>query len=281
MESLFQELRDALSAYLDSFVDFLPKLIVALVLLVLYIFIAGWIRKKSMRFIAARLEDVTLVNFFDKIIKAINVIIGLLIFLTVIGKTGVATSLLGATSLSAIVIGFAFKDIAENFLAGIIMAFNRRYSVGDTIKTSGVEGTIVALNLRDTHIKTFDGKDVFVPNGLILKSPLYNYTIDGFLRFELELNLIGNTDIDQAKELIVKAIKEDNEIMTEERAPYVFLTGMDASGQSFKAHYWLDLDDVSKGGLAIRTEAYKRIKQALNDNGIQLKHSHYILQEPA
>ena len=281
MESLFQELRDALSAYLDSFVDFLPKLIVALVLLVLYIFIAGWIRKKSMRFIAARLEDVTLVNFFDKIIKAINVIIGLLIFLTVIGKTGVATSLLGATSLSAIVIGFAFKDIAENFLAGIIMAFKRRYSVGDTIKTSGVEGTIVALNLRDTHIKTFDGKDVFVPNGLILKSPLYNYTIDGFLRFELELNLIGNTDIDQAKELIVKAIKEDNEIMTEERAPYVFLTGMDASGQSFKAHYWLDLDDVSKGGLAIRTEAYKRIKQALNDNGIQLKHSHYILQEPA
>ena len=281
MESLFQELRDALSAYLDSFVDFLPKLIVALVLLVLYIFIAGWIRRKSIRFIAARLEDVTLVNFFDKIIKAINVIIGLLIFLTVIGKTGVATSLLGATSLSAIVIGFAFKDIAENFLAGIIMAFKRRYSVGDTIKTSGVEGTIVALNLRDTHIKTFDGKDVFVPNGLILKSPLYNYTIDGFLRFELELNLIGNTDIDQAKELIVKAIKEDNEIMTEERAPYVFLTGMDASGQSFKAHYWLDLDDVSKGGLAIRTEAYKRIKQALNDNGIQLKHSHYILQEPA
>jgi small conductance mechanosensitive channel len=280
MESLLQELHDSLNAYLDTFVSFLPKLMVALVLLVIYIFMAGWMRKKFVRFITTKLDDITLVNFFSKVFKAVNVIIGILIFLTVTGKTGVASSLLGATSLSAIVIGFAFKDIVENFLAGIIMAFKRRYSVGDTIKTNGVEGVIVALNIRDTHIKTFDGKDVFVPNGIILKSPLYNYTIDGYLRFELELNVEGEADIDLTKQLIIEAVKQDQEIMVEDKAPYVFLSGLDATGQTFKVHYWLDLDDISKGGLAIRTEAYKRVKRILNENGIHLKHSNYILQQP-
>ena len=119
---------------------------------------------------------------------------------------GAAAPLPQALVLTAIVIGFAFKDIGENFLAGVMMAFNRPFRIGDTIKSGDVEGKIVELSLRDTHIKTFDGKDVYVPNGQILKNPVYNYTIDGFLRHQFSIGIDYNSDIKKARDLIMNIL---------------------------------------------------------------------------
>ena len=77
------------------------------------------------------------------------------------GLNGVAKGLLAGAGLSAFIFGFAFKDIAENFLGGLILAFNRPFSLNDTIQIRDFTGHVKALNFRTTHIKTFDEKDVF------------------------------------------------------------------------------------------------------------------------
>ncbi|HAZ24509.1 MAG TPA: mechanosensitive ion channel protein MscS, partial [Algoriphagus sp.] len=99
------------------------------------------------------------------------------------------SGLLAGAGITAFVIGFALKDIGENFLAGILLAFKRPFKVGDTVDINGIRGVVLNLNLRDTQIKTPDGKDVFIPNATIIKNPLVNFTIDGFLRYDFIVGL--------------------------------------------------------------------------------------------
>ncbi len=102
-----------------------------------------------------------------------------------LGLTGVAGGLLAGAGISAFIFGFAFKDIAENFLGGVILAFNRPFSLNDTIVIREFSGHIVALNFRTTHIKTFDEGDVFIPNSIVIKEPLTNLTRDEKIPFKL------------------------------------------------------------------------------------------------
>jgi small-conductance mechanosensitive channel len=87
------------------------------------------------------------------------------------------------------IIGFTFKDIGENFLSGILMAFKSPFRIGDLVQTGDITGYVTSLSLRETTLKSLDGKDVFIPNSTILKEPLSNFTIDGFLRYEFVIGV--------------------------------------------------------------------------------------------
>ena len=96
--------------------------------------------------------------------------------------------MLAGAGISAFIIGFALKDIGENFLAGIILAFKRPFRVGDIVDINGLKGKVLTLNLRDTQIKTGDGKDVFIPNAVIIKNPLSILPSMGFCAMILLLD---------------------------------------------------------------------------------------------
>jgi len=156
-------------SYYDTIVELFPRLLIGVVSVTILAFVLRFLRKKIIGLLRKKADDKLLVNFANNIFTIVNYILIALFFLSVIGQGKVASTILGAAGISAFVIGFALKDIGENFLAGLVMAFDRPFRLGDTIKTGDVEGIIRQMNLRDTHIKTFDGKDVYVPNGQIIK----------------------------------------------------------------------------------------------------------------
>jgi len=157
---ILEDLRSQIGGYYDNFIVFLPKLILGLVVSYLVYRILCVFEKRILKYLDKRTEDKLLVNFLDGIMNIGLVIFSTFIFLYIIGQAGLASGILGAATISSVVIGFAFKDIAENFLAGVIMAFNRPFRIGDYVKTGGVEGSIIEMSLRETHLKTSDGKDV-------------------------------------------------------------------------------------------------------------------------
>jgi small conductance mechanosensitive channel len=112
-----------------------------------------------------------------------------LITLYLLGLNSFTNKVLAGAGLLAFVIGFALKDIGENFLAGIILAFKSPFKLDDLIEVNNIIGFVKDINIRETHIKTPDGKDVFLPNSIILKNPMFNYTIDGFLRYEFVVGI--------------------------------------------------------------------------------------------
>jgi len=267
---IVSDLKNQFLSYYDKIVVLLPKLLLAIVVAVLLMTILKYFRKKLVKYLQLKAEDKLLVNFFDGVLYIFNIVIVALLTLYILGLSGIAGSLLGAATLSSVVIGFAFKDIAENFLAGVIMAFNRPFRLGDTVKTADVEGVIIEMSLRDTHIKTFDGKDVYVPNGQIIKNPLYNYTIDGFLRGSFTIGVDYNSDIEAARSIILSILKSTAGILQTTKPPRTHVKTLNSSTIDIEVHYWVDTFDKSHSGLEIKSQAQTKIVRALSDAGISM-----------
>ena len=162
------------TSYYDKLIVLIPRVLIAVVVVGLFLFLMTLIRKRLKKFLESKADDKLLVNFFDKLFQIFNITIAILLSFYIVGLAKLAASALGGLGLGAIIVGFAFKDIAENLLAGVMMAFKRPFKVGDVIETQGIIGSVVVMNIRETHVKTFDGKDVYIPNGQILKNPLFN-----------------------------------------------------------------------------------------------------------
>ena len=265
---IIQDLKIQVAGYYDNIIAFLPRLVIGIVVIVLLMTILGILRRRIVKLLKAKANDGLLVNFIDGIFGMVNVIAAILLFLYVIGQAGLATSLLGAATLSSVVIGFAFKDIAENFLAGVIMAFNRPFRIGDTVMTGSVEGSIMEMSLRDTHIKTFDGKDVFVPNGQIIKNPLYNYTIDGYLRGSFTVGVDYSTDIEEIRSIILNIVKDVPGILTEDKAPRTHVKNLNTNTVDLEVHYWIDTFNKQYSGLELKSVAQTKVLQALTEANV-------------
>ena len=215
-------------------------------------------------------DDKLMVTFMKSILNITKVLIAILFFLFVIGQGGLASTIFGAATISSVIIGFAFKDIAENFLAGVIMAFNRPFRIGDFVQTGNVEGSIIAMSLRDTHVKTSDGKDVYVPNGQIIKNPLYNFTIDGFLRKSFSIGLDYGTDIDAARKIIQETMEKVEGVLQEEKIPKTLITEFGASTINIAVQYWIDTFDKTFSGTEIQSQSMKKVLNNLENAGVNL-----------
>ncbi len=267
---IINDLEAQIASYYDSIIAIIPKITLAIIIVVVLLLLLRYIRKRSVKFMLTKAEDKLLIGFIDSIFRIINIIFGLLLFLYIIGQSGIASSMLGAATVSSVVIGFAFKDIAENFLAGVIMAFNRPFRIGDTVMTGSVEGTITEMSLRDTHIKTFDGKDVYVPNGQIIKNPLFNYTIDGFLRRSFSIGLDYGTDIDNARKIILDAVNTVPGVLKEDKLAKTLIKNLGPSTINIDVQYWVDTFDKKHSGAEIQSQAMKRALNTLEKAGVNL-----------
>lgn len=267
---ILEDLKNQVAEYYDLAIALIPKIIVAFIIAIGFLFVMKIVRNRIIRLANSRAENPLLLQFIDSIFKIFNGLVAVLIFMYVVGLAGVAGSILGAASLSAVVIGFAFKDLGENFIAGVMMAFSSPFRLKDTVKSGNVEGTIIALRLRDTHIKTFDGKDVYVPNAQILKQPLYNYTIDGFLRNNFVIGVDYKTDLEHAHKILLETIQNVKGVIKDTKAPRVFIKTLSASTIDLEVHYWINTFDTSISGFDIQTEAFNKSIQSLNKADINL-----------
>lgn len=270
MNQFSRDLWAELQGYYDNVVALLPRLLLAFfVFLVLYFF-ARRMKKTIASLLIRRMDDPLLANFLARFLQSIIVIVAFLVFLSVVGLGKAAGSLLASAGVGAFIIGFAFKDIGENLLAGIMLAFKRPFKVGDLVETGDVKGNVVSMSLRDTHVKTAEGLDVFIPNGNILKNPLKNYTIDGDLRFEFTVGLDYGSDMDKAIEIILETLEGVPGVMHTPRTPLVMVQNLGASTLNLTVYYWIDAFDPEVSGAVVKNRAVSKVLTALTEAGYYL-----------
>jgi small-conductance mechanosensitive channel len=216
------------------------------------------------------MDDDLLANFLAGIFKSIVILIGLLVVFRIIGLTGVISGMLAGAGISAFIIGFALKDIGENFLAGILLAFKRPFRVGDLVDIGGIRGTVLILNLRDTQIKTPDGKDVFIPNANIIKNPLVNFTIDGFLRYDFIVGLDYGSDYRGALNIIMEVIAEVEGVLTDTKKPNAWVLELSESTLNIQVAFWVNTFDRKVSDLEVRTNAIISVLTALEKAGFNM-----------
>lgn len=270
MNKLIEDIQVNLLSYYESFIIFLPKFLIASLVFLLFQYLANRSRTFVNNRLTERMDDPLLATFISRVAKIGMVLFGGLMALQVLGLAGVAAGIVTGASVSAIVIGFAFKDIGENFLAGIMLAFNRPFRIGDTVELGGNKGKVVALNLRNSRIKTFDGKDIFIPNADVVKNPVVNYTMDGFLRYDFTVGLDYGSNVNQAMKIILTTLQNISGILQEDKKPSVSISNLGASSLELTAYFWLDTFDSSISGGAVKTEAIDKVLINLDKAGFYL-----------
>jgi len=210
-------------------------------------------------------------TFLVKAIKVILIICLCLFALQTAGLSGIAGAILATAGASAVVLGFAFKDIAENFLAGIILAFNRPFHINDTVQVENVFGKVKAMEFRYTKIATFDGRNVYIPNADVLTKPVFNYTEDGFYRADFIVGIAYENDIEKAKEIITSCFNEDKEIVKDDaHVNFVAEDELAASTVNLKVFFWVTTEDFRRGTLQTRGRLIQKVKTRLEENGFNL-----------
>lgn len=261
-------IQESFANFVDSFIAQLPGIGLGLLIIILGLLIGTWVGNFARKRISHRTQDPLMSRFLGKTIKIISLIIAIMLALKAAGLGGIATAILTAAGASAVILGFAFKDIGENFIAGVILAFNRPFDVDDTVEIGVNFGKVKALEFRYTKLKTFDGKDVYIPNSDVLTEPVTNYTEDGFFRWTFVIGIAYEDNIEGAKQTVMEALKKEPDVIEdEEHENFVIEDELATSTVNLKVFFWVDTTDFRKKALITKGNVVRAVKEALEDNG--------------
>lgn len=246
-----------------------------LLFVVIGFLIINFIKSKIRFRIVRRSPNPITASFISQIISFILKTVVVLITLYLLGFNAFTNKLLAGAGLLTFVVGFALKDIGENFLAGIILAFKSPFRIDDLIEVNGIEGFVKDINIRETLIKTPDGKDVFLPNSIILKNPLFNYTIDGFLRYEFMVGIAYKDNPTEAIKLILKTVNNVEGILKGDKKPGITIHELAANTISIRVMFWVDTFKTTRRSVHhnIRSMVMNDVVGALIANGFSLSPS--------
>lgn len=258
----------ALDTANDNLVRFLIK-IPLLLLAVLIVLLANWISKflsNRLQLLRIRSQNPYMSGLVRTVVRTAILLIGVLIALDLLGWTPVVSAVLGSAGVVGLVLGFAFRDIAENYVAGILLSVRRPFEPGDHIAVEGREGKVVSVNSRATVLMTMDGSQLQLPNSLVFKSVVLNYSRNPKRRFDFVMTLDSGQSIREAQSLAIARITEIEGVL-DDPAPSWTVVEYGTGGLQLRFYGWVDqrASDLGK----VRSEAIRRVKSAFADAGIE------------
>lgn len=243
-----------------------------LLFLIVGFLIANFVKRRVRKRLANKSPNYITATFISQIISFVIKTVIVLISLYSLGLDSFTNKILAGAGLLTFVIGFALKDIGENFLAGIILAFKSPFKLDDLIEINGITGFVKDISIRETLIKTPDGKDVFLPNAIILKNPLQNYTIDGFLRYEFLIGIAYENDSTNAINLITEKLRSIEGVLQGDKKPTITIHELATNTLNIKVQFWVDTFVTTSSSVhqTIRSQVMNDVIATLTENGYSL-----------
>lgn len=243
-------------------IAFSPRILIALVVLLISYFIGKYVaslvsvllRRLSLREIHE--------SFFRITIITVVFLLGLIVALNILGLQQLAMSVVAGGGIAAIVLGFAFREIGENFLAGIFLAFSRPFKTGDAIKTEEFEGRVQNIELRYTHLRTDDGRDIYVPSSQLFNRPVINFTKDGLRRISFMVGIDYANDAKAACVLLQSCVATIPGVLRVPE-PGAYIHSLEAQYVEIQVFFWLDVFDKAFNENDVRTDVLDHCRRAL------------------
>jgi small conductance mechanosensitive channel len=267
IDTMVDSANDALARLLER----VPQLILALLVLL----IASWISRfvgNRLHLIKIRSQNPYMSSLVRMIIRTAIMLVAVLIALDLIGLTSVVGAVLGSAGVAGLVLGFAFRDIAENYIAGVLLSVRRPFEPGDHVVIENREGKVISVNSRATVLMTMDGNHLQLPNSLVFKSVVLNYSKNPKRRFDFSMLIDGSQSIRESQALAMAAIAEIDGVL-DDPAPSWTVVEFGAAGIQLRFFGWVDQRDTDLG--KVRSEAIRRVKAAFAKAGIEAPRTLY------
>jgi small-conductance mechanosensitive channel len=255
-----------LESYVDGFFWILPNIGIALVVFLLFAIIA-WAARISVASVFRRRGRGDLGELLGASAKWALIVFGLLVVATIVFPSIRPADLLASLGIGSVAIGFAFKDILQNWLSGFLILYRQPFRTGDQIVSGGFEGTVEHIEARATLIRTYDGQRVVIPNSDIYTRATVVRTAFRTRRSEYDVGIGYSDDIEAACRVILSALKSV-EGVEKTPPPEAIPWALDASAVNIRVRWWSDsrrLDVVITRGRIIAA-----VKRALEEAGIDL-----------
>lgn len=257
---------ERIDSWIDGAVKLTPNFIAAIVVAGLFIGLGYLVQYLVFRSARNRNRE-NLGEVLGGFLKSVVFLVGLLLAATIVVPTLKPGDVIGGLGVSSVAIGFAFKDILQNWLAGLLLLIRQPFEVGDQIEASGYEGTVEKIETRATLIKTYDGQRAVVPNSVIYTNAMLVKTAFPLRRSEYDIGIGYGDDIEEACALIIKTIQSVKGVDLDQ-TPEALPWDLAASWVTIRAYWWTKsprVDVVHNNARVIMA-----IKQALDKAGIDM-----------
>lgn len=251
-----------------------PYLLLGLLTFVAFIVVARIL--KSILITAGRRTrlDITLAELLARLVSAATIILGLFVAAVVIFPTFKPGDLIAGLGITSVAIGFAFKDVLQNFFAGILILWRRPFIVGDEIKVREFEGTVEDITTRSTRVKTYDGERAVLPNGDVYTNAVLVRSAYQSRRVRLTVG-IGYQDSIESARSVIHDVLSNIEGVLDNPEPWVYVSELAPSSVNFNVYFWTQPQQATV--LAVTDKVITGIKLKLDDANIDIPYPHVVV----
>ncbi len=268
LNKIIQMLSKKLESWIEIIVKGLPNFVVAVVILCVFYILSKLVVRMLEKVLARVTSHQSVRNLSLSVTRIVIMLIGLFIALEILHLDKAVTSLLAGAGVIGLALGFAFQDIASNFVSGIFIAIKKPYRIGDILETGDYLGNVTAINLRTTTITTFQGLEVFVPNKMLFTDPITNYTNTPKRRIDIVVGVSYGDNLQSVEDLLKKELNKLPHRIESEDVD-VFFTEFGASSINLEARVWVKYPN-HRNFLITKSEAIKLIKSVFDKNDISI-----------
>lgn len=264
----YQTIADTANELLMSFVERIPYFVAAIVVMIVFWLLSLLFKKVVRKILGNRSRHQNLVKVFQRVGGALIFFIGFMIAMVVAIPGFTPAKLIGALGIGSVAIGFAFKDIFQNLLSGILLLLSEPFRIGDQIVSGDYEGTVEDIKIRATTIKTYDGRQVVIPNSDLYTSALTVNTAYKQRRLQVAIGIGYEEDIEVAKAEIIKALNHSDTVSAKSQ-PSVIATGFGDSTIDLMVRWFIE-DGTQANKVTSIHQVIVEIKKALDAAGINI-----------
>lgn len=258
---------DQLATLRSDLIQTSPLVLIALAVGVAFYFLSR-LASKLTRFATRRsVDSVLLRQVIGSVVAVLVFVAGIYLALRITGLSRLAVSVLGGTGLVGLALGFAFRDIAENYLSSILISLNRPFGVGDLIEVESHKGFVRRVTTRGTLLLTMDGNHIQIPNSTVYKSVITNFTASPKARREFSVG-IGYEDPISKAQTVIRDLVRSHEAVLDDPSPIVLVEELAASTVNLRCLFWLDIEHYDP--LKVTSALMRMTKVRLTENGISM-----------
>ncbi len=245
----------------------MPNILLALVLFFLFYFLNRYLNRGLHSLWQKKIDNPFLLSTVSKLTLLPIWLLCFYLILKTAGLSGLATTIIGGTGMLGLVLGLAFRGIAENYLAGLLLAMRSPFTKGDLIEIGQNLGYVQNLSMRGTTIIDLDGNLILIPNSTVIQSVVQNRTANPLTRTSFTVGISYSDSIGKAQEIIIKTMQEVRGVLTEPEVS-VIAESLGAASVNLKILFWFNIKDTNQP--RVRSRAMILIKETLLANGITI-----------
>ena len=252
-------LRDGMKALTEMTVNFVPKLLVAILILWVGMKLAKMLRKVIVKGLDRRNAEPSLKSFLGSLV---DVLLKAMIIIMAMDVVGIkATSFIALLGAMGLAIGMALQGTLQNFAGGVIILLMKPFKVGDYIECGAFKGYIQEIRIFHTLMRPFNGRTIVIPNSELSNKSLINHTRDETIRLDVVASVAYGSDLDKVKSVLMQVVDDDPLVLHDPKPPVVAVSELADSSVNLSIWIWVRTEDYWTVWMRIRENIYKAFYQ--------------------